>query len=92
MLSPRGSRRLLNSPGYFTPTRLDTNAFGCRPLGCVKNTPTFESACQLNRSTQHFLEVYSQESEILKSFLGVDLGAAPLCPDPLAYSQTGRFS
>ncbi|MGD0956297.1 MAG: hypothetical protein ABR953_05640, partial [Candidatus Acidiferrales bacterium] len=28
--------------------------------------------CQLNRSTQHFLEVYSQESEILKSFLGVD--------------------
>jgi hypothetical protein len=50
------------------------------------------NACQLNRSTQHFLEVYSQESEILKSFLSVDLGAAPLCPDPLAYSQTGRFS
>jgi hypothetical protein len=33
----------------------------------------------LNGSTQHFLEVYSQESENLKSLAGVDLSAAPLC-------------
>lgn len=47
--------------------------------------------CQLNRSLQHFLEVYSQEFEILKFFLDADLTAAPLCPDPLAYSRTGPF-
>src|SRR5260370_27683103 len=50
------------------------------------------NACQLNRSTQHFLEVYSQEFEILEFFLDADLTAAPLCPDPLAYSRTGQFS
>src|SRR6266404_7570797 len=48
--------------------------------------------CQLNRSTQHFLEAYSQEFEILKFFLDAGLIAAPLCPDPLAYSRTGQFS
>jgi pSer/pThr/pTyr-binding forkhead associated (FHA) protein len=48
--------------------------------------------CQLNRSTQHFLEAYSQEFEILEFFLDVDLSAAPLCPDLLAYSRTGQFS
>src|SRR6267143_6230375 len=48
--------------------------------------------CQLNRSTQHFLEVYSQEFEILEFFFDADLTAAPLCPDPLAYSRTGQFS
>ena len=47
---------------------------------------------QLNWSTQHFLEVYSQEFEILEFFLDADLAAALLCPDPLACSQTGRFS
>jgi hypothetical protein len=36
----------------------------------------------LNRSTQHFFEVYSQESENLKSLAGVDLSAALLCPVP----------
>src|ERR1700691_4915732 len=46
----------------------------------------------LNGSTQHFLEVYSQESENLKFLVGVDLSAAPLCPDPTGYSRTGRFS
>ena len=51
-----------------------------------------DNRCQLNRSTQHFLEVYSQEFEILKFFLGADLTAAPLYPDPLAYSRTGQFS
>ena len=47
---------------------------------------------RLRRSTQHLLEVYSQEFEILEFFLGADLTAAPLCPDPLAYSRTGQFS
>jgi (p)ppGpp synthase/HD superfamily hydrolase len=51
-----------------------------------------EGCCQLNRSTQHFLEAYSQEFEILKFFLGVDLSATPLCRDLLAYSRTGQFS
>src|SRR5271154_4887309 len=44
--------------------------------------------CQLNRSTQHFLEVYSREFEILKFFWAADLSAVLLCPDPLAYNQT----
>src|SRR5277367_2187010 len=47
--------------------------------------------CQLNRSTQHFLEVYSQEFESLGFFLVVDLSAALLCPVPTVYSRTGRF-
>jgi len=46
----------------------------------------------LNGSTQHFLEVYSQESENLKPLAGVDLSAAPLCSDPTGNSRTGRFS
>ena len=46
----------------------------------------------LNGSTQHFLEVYSQESENLKTFVGVDLSAGLLCPDLTGYSQTGLFS
>ena len=49
------------------------------------------NSCQLNRWMQHFLEVYSQEFGILKFFVDADLTAAPLCPDPLGYSQTGRF-
>ena len=47
--------------------------------------------CQLNRSRQHLLEVYSQEFEILKFSSDADLTAAPLCPDPLANSRTGQF-
>jgi hypothetical protein len=50
-----------------------------------------DKRCQLNWWTQHFLGVYSQEFEILKFFWDADLTAAPLCPDPLAYNQTGRF-
>src|ERR1700689_2506016 len=46
----------------------------------------------LNGSTQHFLEVYSQESENLKFLAGVDLNAALLCPDPTGNSRTGQFS
>src|SRR5580704_5712076 len=46
----------------------------------------------LNGSTQHFPEVYSQESENLKSVAGVDLSATPLCSDPTGNSRTGRFS
>src|ERR1700735_2554440 len=48
--------------------------------------------CQLRRSTQHFVEVYSLEFGILKFFWDADLTAAPLGPDPLAYSRTGQFS
>src|SRR6202522_2510258 len=48
--------------------------------------------CQLRRSMQHFVEVYSLEFGILKFFWDADLTAAPLCPDPLAYSRTGQFS
>src|ERR1700676_3910568 len=48
--------------------------------------------CQLNRSMQHFVEVYWRGFEILRFFLGAGLGATPLGPDPLGYSPTGRFS
>jgi hypothetical protein len=40
--------------------------------------------CQLNRSMQHFVEVYWRGFEILRFFLDAGLIAAPLCPDPLA--------
>src|ERR1700688_1340272 len=51
-----------------------------------------ESTGGLNGSTQHFLEVYSQESENLKSLVGVDLSAALLCSDPTGNSRSGLFS
>src|ERR1700677_590119 len=46
----------------------------------------------LNGSTQHFLGVYSQESENLKFLVGVDLGAALLCSDPTGNSRLGLRS
>jgi len=45
-----------------------------------------------NGSTQHLLEVYSQESESLRFFSGVDLSAVPLCPVPTGCNRTGLFS
>jgi hypothetical protein len=54
--------------------------------------PMSNNACELNGSAQHLLEVYSQESENLKSFAGVDLNAVLLCPGPIGHSGTGRFS
>src|SRR5882672_5294108 len=46
----------------------------------------------LNGSTQHFLGVYSQESENLKFVVGVDLSAALLCSDPTGNSRLGPCS
>src|ERR1700693_1488360 len=46
----------------------------------------------LNGSTQHFLEVYSPESENLKSLVGVDSSVALLCSDPTGNSRSGLFS
>src|SRR5258708_19928726 len=46
----------------------------------------------LNGWTQHWLEVYSQESENLGFFSGVGLSAALLCPVPTGNSRTGLFS
>src|ERR1043165_2294860 len=46
----------------------------------------------LNGSTQHFLEVYSQESENLEFVVGVDLSAALLCSDPTGNSRLGLCS
>src|ERR1700689_4532802 len=46
--------------------------------------------CQLRRSTQHFVEVYSQESEILKSFWDVDSSAVRPGRAALANSQTDQ--
>ena len=48
----------------------------------------------LNGSTQHFLVVYSPESENLKFVVGVDLSAALLCSDPTLLKNPfyiGRF-
>src|ERR1700719_5239060 len=55
-------------------------------------TLTPDKSGGLNGSTQHFLEVYSQESENLKSLVGVDLSAALLCSDPTGNSWSGLFS
>src|ERR1700678_4306436 len=46
----------------------------------------------VSMSTQHFLGVYSQESENLKFLVGVDLGAALLCSDPTGNSRLGLRS
>ena len=46
----------------------------------------------LSRSTQHFLEVYSQESENLEFVVGVDLSAALLCSDPTGNTRLGLCS
>src|SRR4029077_15464376 len=46
----------------------------------------------LNGSTQHFLAVYSQESENLKFVVGVDLSAVLLCSDPTGNSRLGLCS
>ncbi len=46
----------------------------------------------LNGSTQHFLEVYSQESENLKFAVVVDLSAALLCSGPTGNSRLGLCS
>jgi hypothetical protein len=37
-------------------------------MGSGSDGLSLDKACQLRRSTQHLLEVYSQESGILKSF------------------------
>src|SRR5580698_284523 len=50
------------------------------------------NGCRLNRSMQHFVEVYWREFEILRFFLDADLIAAPLGPGPLGCNPTGRFS
>jgi hypothetical protein len=42
----------------------------------ISSVPGSGKRCQLNRSTQHFVEVYSQESRILASFWDVDSSAA----------------
>src|SRR5260370_21433921 len=49
-----------------------------------------DNGCRLRRSTQHFVEVYSQESGILKSFWDVDSSAARPGRAALANSQTGQ--
>src|ERR1700693_204537 len=54
--------------------------------------PMSDNAGGLNGSTQHFVEVYSQESENLKSLVGVDLSVALLCSDPTGHIRTGLFS
>src|ERR1700675_209523 len=51
-----------------------------------------DNAGGLNGSTQHFLEVYSQESENLKFVVGVDLSAALLCSDLTGNSRLGLCS
>src|SRR6202044_1562705 len=73
-------------------------AFGhCRNLmaqarGFPNRSPTPDRSGGLNGSTQHFLEVYSQESENLKFVVDVDLSAALLCSDPTGNSRSGLCS
>src|SRR5580704_17246624 len=51
-----------------------------------------DKSCGLNGWTQHFLAVYSRESENLKCVVGVDLSAALLGSDPTESSRLGLFS
>src|SRR5215470_6173117 len=62
------------------------------PLRCILSVATFRLGGWFNGSTQHFLEVYSQESENLKFVVGVDLSAALLCSDPTGNSRLGLCS
>src|ERR1700676_5009696 len=57
-----------------------------------KGRPFYIASCQLNRSMQHFAEVYWRGFEILRFFLDADLTAAPLGPDPFGCNPIGRFS
>ena len=68
---------------------------GVRPKNNLTEPALLEmsgNAGGLNGSTQHFLGVYSQESENLKFLVGVDLGAALLCSDPTGNSRLGLRS
>jgi len=49
--------------------------------------PVDDKSCGLNGLAQHSVEVYSQESQNLKSFAGVDLSAALPCPGLLEHSS-----
>src|ERR1700678_4074214 len=49
-----------------------------------------DNRCRLRWSTQHWREVYSQEFEILVSFLDVDSSAARPGGAALAKNRTGR--
>jgi hypothetical protein len=46
----------------------------------------------LNRSAQHFVEVYSEESQSLRSFAGVDLDADLFCPVQIEHTRKGQLS
>jgi hypothetical protein len=81
-LRPRTRDQIIRNPVHYADS-MD---------GEIGNSLTPDNSCQLNRSTQHFLEVYSQEFEVLKFFWDADLIVGPLYPDPLAYSRTDRFS
>src|SRR5277367_5104851 len=67
-------------------------SYYAREIAFGKMNSSPDKSGGLNGSTQHFLEVYSQESENLKSLAGVDLIAAPLCSDPTGNSRSGLFS
>src|SRR3982074_1675443 len=58
----------------------------------IENVEMPDKRGGLNGSTQHFLAVYSQESENLKFVVGVDLSAALLCSDPTGNGRLGLCS
>jgi hypothetical protein len=64
---------------------------GPKKSGCKLSGHLDDKRCQLNRSMQHFVEVYWREFEILRFFLDADLTAAPLRPVPFGCNPTGRF-
>src|SRR6202167_3835494 len=70
------------------------NVCGGADTGALCTCPTLvpDKSGGLNGSTQHFLAVYSQESENLKFVVGVDLSAALLCSDPTGNSRLGLRS
>jgi len=67
--------------------RLELDSSDCKNL--VGNQIIPGKRCQLNRSMQHFVEVYWREFEILRFFLDADLTAAPLGLIPFVCNPTG---
>jgi hypothetical protein len=73
-------------------TLLDLDTSGSRIVSqaCAAVSSTPDKSGRLRRSTQHLLEVYSQASQNLRSFSGVDSSAAQLGRAALENSQTGQ--
>src|ERR1700751_6119682 len=77
---------------YFSLGAARDKRVGDNSLPVARNTLGPDKRGGLKGSTQHFPEVYSQESENLKFVVGVDLSAALFCSDATGNSRLGLRS